>query len=256
VDAEYFQLINPDLIISPDFVEKMLIPFEQTSRLGAVGGKLLKYDFKNNMTSNLIDSTGVVIRKTGRAVDRGQHEEDVGQYDQKTQVIAVSGAAAMYSMKALKDIVEPSVHSLPQYFDEDFHSYFEDVDLCWRMYNRAWEIRFQPEAIAWHGRAVAASPGGYSRLISYVRHRKKIPLAIRKLNYRNHIFLFMKNSPRWYLKFFAREIFYNLYVLIFEPTLLTALPGILREIPTNTRKRKAILRRRKISRVDAEKLLE
>src|SRR5210317_495719 len=44
IDAQYFQLINPDLIVSPDFVEKMLTTFENQKRLGAVGGKLLRYD--------------------------------------------------------------------------------------------------------------------------------------------------------------------------------------------------------------------
>lgn len=256
VDAKYFQLINPDLVVSPDFVQKMLVPFEQSQRVGAVGGKILQYDFDRNIPTSIIDSTGVIIRKSGRALDRGQHEKDTGQYDIQPELMAVSGAAAMYRREALQDIAEQISGEGLQVFDEGFHSYFEDVDLCWRMYNRGWMIRYQAEALAWHGRAVARSPDGYSRLISFVRHRREIPIAIRKLNYRNHFFLFIKNSPGLYLKFLAREFFYNLYALFFETTLLGAIPGMWREFPANWRKRKELLKRRKISRTDAEKLLK
>lgn len=256
VDAQFFQLINPDLIISADFVEKMLDSFEGSTDIGAVGGKLLKYNFDHDTPTKIIDSTGVIIRKTGRALDRGQHETDTGQYDQQLELMAVSGAAAMYSRVALDDIIEQGSDGTPQYFDEDFHSYFEDVDLCWRMYNRGWKIRYQPDALAWHGRAVASSTGGYSRIVSYVQHRRKIPLAVRRLNYKNHFFMFMKNSPKWYLRFFGREIFYNFYVLLIEASVLKALPQMWNELPAMWRKRRDLKLKRQISRKDAGRLLD
>ena len=140
VDAEYFQLINPDLVALREFVENMLAPFEPSSRIGAVGGKILHYDFDQERPTSIIDSTGVIIRKTGRALDRGQHEEDNGQYDAMTDLMAVSGAAAMYKREALEDVADHDSSATTQFFDEDFHTYFEDVDLCWRMFNRGWGI--------------------------------------------------------------------------------------------------------------------
>ncbi len=255
IDARYFQLINPDLIISTDFVENMLMTFDQSSRMGAVGGKLLQFNFKKDKPAKTIDSTGVIIRKTGRALDRGQHETDAGQHDQQVELMAVSGAAAMYHRDALEDIIEQGANGRPQYFDEGFHSYLEDVDLCWRMYNRGWKIRYQPQAVAWHGRNAGSSPGGYSRIVSYVRHRRAIPLQIRKLNYRNHIFMFVKNSPKWYLKFFGREVLYNVFVLFVEPGVLPTLADMLRQFPVFWRKRNRIKMSRRISQTEAGKLL-
>jgi len=256
VDAEYFQLINPDLIVSPDFVEKMLVPFEQLPKVGAAGGKLLKYDFERGAPTDILDSTGVCIRKSGQALDRGQHEQDSGQYDNQRALMAVSGAAAMFRRSALEDIVENNGGEHPQFFDEDFHSYFEDVDLCWRMYNRGWHIRYQPNAIAWHGRMVASSPGGYSRVFSLIRHRKEIPLAIRRLNYKNHFFLFMKNSPKWYLRFIARELLYNVYTFLIDISVLKVWPEMWRQFPGMREKRKALKRKRQISLEDAGRLLD
>lgn len=256
IDAPYFQLINPDLIISPDFVEKMLECLETNSRVGAIGGKLLTYDFINKQSTNIIDSTGVIIRKTGRALDRGQHCPDQQQYDEQTDLMAVSGAGPMYRRDALTDVAETSADGHVQYFDEDFHSYFEDVDLCWRMYNRGWKIRYQPKAIGWHGRAVASSRGGYGRVLSFIKHRREIPLKIRRLNYKNHFFLFLKNSPRWYAQFISRELFYNVYILFIETSVLRVLPEMLKQLPSMLAKRKILRQRRNVSMSEAEKLLD
>ena len=255
VDAEYFQLVNPDLILAADFVEKMLEPSE-SERVAAVGGKLLQFDFNTGEKQNTIDSTGVIIRKSGRALDRGQHEPDTGQYDNATDLMAVSGAGALYSRNALEDVKSSCADGRYQYFDERFHSYFEDVDLCWRLYNRGWNIRYQPTAVAWHGRGVASSEGGYSRVLSYIQHRKDIPLAVRKLTYRNHLSLFLKNSPRLYLRFFGREFFYHLFVLLTEPRVLTASSNFLRDLPALWRERKQLKEIRQVNLAAAERLLQ
>src|SRR6266481_5002198 len=66
---EFFQLVNPDLIMEPNYVEEMLQVFSDP-KVGAATGKLLRYDFDNNHKTNTIDTTGVTIAKSGRARDR------------------------------------------------------------------------------------------------------------------------------------------------------------------------------------------
>lgn len=254
LDVEFFQLINPDLIVTPNFVEEMLKPFVD-ERVGAVSGKILRYDFDRNQPTNQIDTTGVVIARSGRGRDRGQHEIDKGQYDLHRNLIGVSGAAAMYRKAALEDVKFLRPDNRIEYFDEDFHSYWEDVDLSWRLVNRAWHIRYQPEAIAYHGRAAASSPGGYKKIFAFIKHHRDISERVRQLNYKNHLFLFIKNSPRWYWQFFARELFYNIYVLIFETSTLKVWPQLWRQWRTMWQKRRSIQQHRKISKKEMEKLL-
>ncbi|HMQ02105.1 MAG TPA: glycosyltransferase family 2 protein [Candidatus Doudnabacteria bacterium] len=255
LDVEFFQLINPDLIITPNFVAEMLKPFAD-EKVGAVSGKILRYDFDQNQPTNRIDTTGVVMSKSGRGRDRGQHEVDVGQYDRLTNIFGVSGAAAMYRKTALDDVKYLREDGRTEYFDEDFHSYWEDVDLSWRMINRAWKIRYTPDAIAYHGRAAASSPGGYKKIISFIKHHRAIPARIRQLNYKNHLFLFIKNSPRWYWQFFAREFFYQIYVLIFETSTLKILPTFFGQHRAMLRKRKYIQTHRKNPVAEIEKLFQ
>ena len=100
----------------------------------------------------IFDTTGVIISKSGRARDRGQHEVDNHQYDNLTSVQAVSAAGAMYRASALQ-ATSYKLQAHSEFFDEDFHSYWEDVDLTWRMSNAGWKNIFVPSAIGYHGRA-------------------------------------------------------------------------------------------------------
>src|SRR5574337_726864 len=88
-DCEFFQLVNPDMIMSETYVEEMLKAFADKS-VGAATGKL--YKISNISEPKILDTTGVVIKKSGRAFDRGQHQIDIGQYDKSTKVQAVSAA--------------------------------------------------------------------------------------------------------------------------------------------------------------------
>lgn len=232
--SEFFQLVNPDLILEPDYIERMLKAFEDP-KVGAATGKLLRYDFDNHRKTNIIDTTGVTIAKSGRARDRGQHEVDNGQYDKLTDVQAVSAAGAMFRHKALSAV------SLQQpAFDEDFHSYWEDVDLTWQMSNAGWKNVFVPSAIGYHGRGAGSSEGGYSDVFGFIKHHRNLSPQVRQLNYKNHIFMYIKNSPYFYPQFFVREFFMFFYILFFEISTLKVLPEMFKLLPKMFEKRKLI----------------
>jgi hypothetical protein len=65
--------------------------------------------------------------------------------------------------------------------------------------------------------------------------------------------MYIKNSPKFYLKFFVREFFYQLYVLLVEPTTLKVIPQFFRQLPKIWKKRKLIRKNRKISVEEMEK---
>ncbi len=180
--SDFFQLVNPDLIMEPDYIEKMLEAFS-SSKVGAATGKLYQFkdlsfkieDYRLNKT---LDTTGVVIEKSGRARDRGQHEPDQGQYDASLALQAVSAAGAMYRRSALEASKVPKTGGGFEYFDEDFHSYWEDVDLAWRARRAGWTGFYEPSALAWHVR-------GGSNLASP---------RLEQLLYRNRLWVLAKNA--------------------------------------------------------------
>ncbi len=247
-DSDFFQLVNPDLILQHNYIEEMLKVFED-KKVGAVTGKLLRYDFDNNRKTNIIDTTGVTISKSGRARDRGQHEVDNHRYDALTSVQAVSGAGAMYrrtSIEAVKTLkANAGQNAGHEYFDEDFHSYWEDVDLSWRMANSGWKNVFVPSAVGYHGRSAGSSEKGYADVLGFIAHHRKLSPQIRQLNYKNHMFMYIKNSSRFYPQFFIREFFMLLYILMFEPSTLKVVPEMFKLFPIIWEKRRLIKKQRR-----------
>lgn len=253
IETDFFQLVNQDLILAPTYVEEIVKAFEDPT-VGAANGKIYQYDFVNNKALAKLDTTGVIVYKTGRALSRGQNQEDRGQYDTQFNLMAVDGAACMYRKSALESVKYQRPDGSYEYFDVDFHMYWEDVDLSWRMVNAGWKCKYTPKAIGYHGRTAAASPGGYKKVWSYVKHHARFPRWIRQSNFKNHIFLFIKNSPRWYWKFFAREFFMLGYIVVFEIRTLGILPKFFSQLPLIWKKRKWIQEHRKISIAEMEKL--
>ncbi len=238
-DSEYFQLVNPDMIMEPNYIEEILKAFSG-EKVGAATGKLYKISNEQSAVGrkqNVLDTTGVVINKSGRAYDRGQHEVDSGQYDSLVNVDAVSAAGAMYSAAALK-ATRITINDSIEYFDEDFHSYWEDVDLAWRMKNAGYKSVFAPKAVGYHGRGAGSSKGGYIKIFSFIKHHRTLPERIRQLNYKNHIFMYIKNSPYFYPQFFVREFFMIIYILLFEISTLKVLPEMFKSLSKMFKKRK------------------
>lgn len=245
-DSEYFQLVNPDLILEPDYIEKMVAAMDAEKQTGAATGKLYQisgndFDLPRDVFNGqkilyqTLDTTGVVIYKSGSARDRGQHEIDTGQYDNMADVQAVSGAGSLYRKSALSAIKDSS-----QYFDEDFHSYWEDVDLSWRMSNAGWRNIFVPTAVGYHGRGAGSSKNGYRDVVGFIAHHKTLSPRIRQLNYKNHIFMYIKNSKWLYPQFFVREFCMVVYIILFEASTLLVIPNMLQTLSKIWKKRKTI----------------
>jgi GT2 family glycosyltransferase len=231
--GEFIQLVNPDLIMSKNYIEQLLPAFNDP-KLAAAVGKLLRYDFDSNQSLDIIDSAGVTMQSSGRARDRGQLERDRGQYNSAQQVFGVTGAAPMYRKSALEEVAFQG-----EYFDEDFLAYWEDVDLSWRLNNAGYKNWYQPQAVAYHGRGAGQAKGGYLHFLHFIKHHSKISPAIRRLNYKNHILMYLKNAKSIHPMFVLRELVMLVYIIIFETSTLTVLPQLWRQLPAMRQKRAA-----------------
>ena len=231
--GEFIQLVNDDLLLEPDYIEQVLKAFDD-SKVAAATGKLLRYNFETRQKSRTIDSTGVVLSASGRARDRGQLEQDLGQFESQKDVFGVSGAGAMYRKSALEKVKFEN-----EYFDQDFVMYWEDVDLSWRLNNLGFKNVFVPSAVAYHGRTAGTSEGGYLHLWKFIKHHKKLNSRILKWNYKNHILMYIKNAKHiFHPAFVLREIAMLGYVVIFETATLKVFPELFRQIPAILRKRR------------------
>ncbi|SHI12075.1 Glycosyltransferase, GT2 family [Clostridium collagenovorans DSM 3089] len=211
--GEYIMILNPDIIMENDFIKLLVDYIESDSSIGAVSGKLLKYDFKADQKLNYIDSAGIIMFRDRNCIDRGQNEKDDGQYEKTEQVFGVCGAAPFFKKSVLEELCINN-----EFFDEDFFSYKEDIDISWRINLLGYKCMYYPKAIAYHGRGMGRSKKG---ILNVIKHRSDQSEFLRGISLRNHIWMLYKNeSPsswkrdrfRIYFRFF--KIF--IYSIFFE----------------------------------------
>jgi GT2 family glycosyltransferase len=227
--AEYILILNPDTILRPDFVRSMFLALEARPDAASATGKLLRFD------GVTLDSAGIVMLRSQRHLDRGADELDRGQFDKPEDVFGPSGAAALYRLKALKDVAVNE-----QFFDEDFFAYREDADLAWRCRLMGWKSIYVPSAVALHRRRV--TPERRSQLSSLINyHSVKNRFLLRLNNMTRSLYL----RDLWPIT--TRDIAVVGYVLLREWTSIPALSYLIRNMPRLWRKRRSIQSRKRIS---------
>jgi GT2 family glycosyltransferase len=226
--ADYVLILNPDAVLRPEFLERIVGALEARPDAASATGKLLRLDGKT------LDSTGIVMLRSQRHLDRGADAADRGQFDKPEDVFGPSGAAALYRWKALQDVAIDG-----QFFDEDFFAYREDADLAWRCRLMGWTSIYVPSAVALHRRRVTPERRSQlSALINYHSVKNRFLLRLNNMTWSLYL--------RDFLRISARDIAVVGYVLVREWTSIGALLYVIRHLPRLWKKRRAIQSRKRI----------
>ena len=261
--SDYVLVMNVDVILTETYLEKLVEKMDtvnflgrekkqedelQLNKIGSITGKIFKLignpaQVDETSFTKTIDSAGLEILKSRRAVDRGEGEIDNGQFNETEEVFGVSGNIPFYRRSALEDVKIKN-----EYFDEDFHAYKEDVDLAWRLRLQGWQAYFVPQAVAYHFRGA----GGQAELgnIATVKNRRHKPRYAHKLSYRNHLMMLVKNEQNFWrhsLYIFWYEFRKLVFILFFEQKTLYGLRQFFKFLPKMRAKRKLIQDKAKVS---------
>ena len=133
--GELVALVNTDVVLEPDWLERMAAALAAHPRAGAVACKMV--DLRDPA---LLWDAGDVLRRDGAAIQRGRGERDDGAYDAPGEVFSACGGAALYRRAAVLEAGG---------FDERYFAYLEDVDLGLRLRLSGWSCRYEP-AVARH----------------------------------------------------------------------------------------------------------
>jgi len=225
-NSDYVLVLNPDVVLDKHYVGQLIEVMEANEQYGSTTGLLVR-----QADNHLVDSTGLVMKRTRQCVDRGS-EQAVEGWLEPAEVFGVSGAAALYSRKMIEDIKLGG-----QFFDEDFFAYKEDVDVAWRAKLLGWLAFYTPKAKAIHAR-------GWQR-----GGRAHISVFTRQHSYQNQLFMIIKNEqPRWGLLIdlpciLAFELSKLAYILLRERDVLASWKQIVRLLPAMLHKRKLLKRK-------------
>ena len=146
--GQYIFITQPDIIILPNSLEKLIEYLEQNSDVGIVGPKLMNFD--NSRQDSCFRFYGlftIVARRTflGKLPCFKKTVNDFLMRDKdlsKTQRAGwLMGSALMTSKKSIEKI---------GLMDERFFMYFEDVDWCRRFWQTGLKVIYYPEATMYH----------------------------------------------------------------------------------------------------------
>lgn len=245
LDDKLVLVTNPDILLEPDFLEKLVAAVDAHPEAGSFACRLRKAvsvvrpdEQEEPQKTTKIDSTGFLVRRSRAVVERGAGLEDGERYAQPGEVFGVSGALGLYRMPAL-ELAKVG----QEYFDEDFFAYKEDVDLAWRLRTLGIPCWYAPDAVAYHYRTAKGSEK--RSLITAVRERGEKSGLINYLSTRNHWLMILKNDSLGALllhgyRFFPYEGFKLFYLLVREQGSLKAIPAALGLSGKMLKKRAAI----------------
>lgn len=226
--------INQDVVLTPDFIEKIMRFYESCpGSVGMIGGKILRMDGKT------IDSAGLKLSRSRRFYDRGSGEEDRGRFDNTTEVFGICAAAAAYR-KSMLDKIRTKRHAI--YFDERFYLLVEDVDLAWRAKHAGYEALYYPEAVCYHVRGGA---GWKNKNKQYLSFRNRYFMLIKNEYLVNYFWAFP-----WFLCYDCPRFF---YLILSNKLVWKALREIAKEFPSLIRERKTLLKNSKMKPSEARR---
>lgn len=134
--AEWVFVLNEDIILSDDCIEKLIIEGEKDSQLGILGPMVYHYD-----EPNVIQSAGGLLGDYWESIHLGQNELDQGQFKAPHQVEWISGCAILVRKAAIEQA---------GMLDANYFIYWEETEWCIRVARAGWKILHVPKAKIWH----------------------------------------------------------------------------------------------------------
>jgi len=212
-------LLNPDAFPEPEWLGALMAAAESApANVAAFASQMLL-----DGAPEYLDGAGDSYHVSGRAWRNGHREARANWPTSNREVFAACAAAALYRRRAFTEIGG---------FDEEYFSYFEDVDLGFRLRLRGYDCVYVPAAVVRH---VSSALGGYRSNFA-VYHGE-----------RNAVWTFVKDMPSPLLwVYLPQHLILNLAALLYYPlrgqggVVLKAKIDALRGLPSVLKKRRQV----------------
>ena len=172
IDEPLLCLLNSDIEVTENWLQPIVSEFNTDKNTAIIQPKLL--DYKNKSHFEYAGAAGGFIDKFGYPYCRGRIfntiEEDKGQYNDTVPIFWASGACLFIKNSVFKELGG---------FDESYFAHMEEIDLCWRAFNKNYKSKYVGASVVYH-------VGGAT--LSNTSSKKTY------LNFRNSLFTLVKNT--------------------------------------------------------------
>ena len=167
-------MVNSDIEVTENWLKPIIETFENEPKTAIIQPKIL--DFKRKEYFEYAGAAGGFLDKYGYPYCRGRIfetlEKDNGQYDDNREIFWASGACFF---------IRSSVYKELKGFDADFFAHQEEIDLCWRAFNKGHKIKYNSQSVVYHVGGATLQQGNPKKTF---------------LNFRNSLLMLLKNLPK------------------------------------------------------------
>ena len=161
VEADYYLVLNPDIVVQPGALDRLLEFADRHPRAGLVGPQLLNEDGSiQDSCRRFYTFKTLLLRRTflGKLFSNSETERRylMADFDHRSvrPVDWVIGGCVLVRRSAM-------ARTGPM--DERFFLYFEDVDWCYRMWQAGYEVIYTPDARFMHRHRRDSARGTFNR---------------------------------------------------------------------------------------------
>ncbi len=178
IDTDIYCLINSDVEVSEGWLNPVVEVFRKEANTAIIQPKLL--DYKDKTKFEYAGAGGGFIDLYGYPYCRGRVfnnlETDNGQFDDISEIFWASGACFF---------IRSEIYHQLGGFDEDYFAHQEEIDLCWRIQNEGYQIKYVGTSTVYHVGGATLQESNPTKTF---------------LNFRNSLLNVIKNIPkRWFL---------------------------------------------------------
>ena len=173
ISTPYALLLNDDVEVTPNWLQPLLAFMEEHESVAACQPKVLsevrrEYFEYAGACGGFLDILGYPYCR-GRMMD--VVEKDKGQYDEPCSIFWGTGAALLVRTEVYKKVGG---------LDARFFAHMEEIDFCWRLHSRGYDIYCVPQSKIYHYGGGTLPKGNPHKTF---------------LNFRNGLLMLYKNLP-------------------------------------------------------------
>jgi len=193
VEEPIYALVNSDIEVTENWLKAIEQTFGSEPTTAIIQPKIL--DYKNKALFEYAGAAGGFIDKYGYPFCRGRIfdtiETDNGQYNDDCEIFWATGACFFIRKEVYRELGG---------FDSDFFAHQEEIDLCWRAFNKGYKAKYTAGAVVYHVGGATLEQGNPKKTF---------------LNFRNSLLMLTKNLPKS-----------SLYYILLSRIVLDGLAGV------------------------------
>ncbi|MFK7000902.1 glycosyltransferase family 2 protein [Flavobacterium oreochromis] len=173
VEEDIYALVNSDIEVTENWLEPIRVLFDKEPTVAIAQPKIL--DYKNKKMFEYAGAAGGFIDRYGFPFCRGRIfdtlEEDNGQYNDIIDIFWATGACFFIRKEVFREL---------NGLDPDFFAHQEEIDLCWRAFNKGYKAKYCGFSVVYHVGGATLKTGSPQKTF---------------LNFRNSLWMMTKNLP-------------------------------------------------------------